>query len=96
MECGGRGRRGRRHRFLTETDEINKSNFGNGCDRTSHVSVMIGSAGICRQQSQDPPFGEESLGKKMGAKCAVVKLNGTEGESPSGPAESRRSLERKN
>ena len=30
------------------------------------------------------------------AECAVVKLNGQEGESPSGLAESRRSLERKN
>jgi len=39
---------------------------------------------------------ERETGKKMEAKCAVVKLNGTEGESPSGPAESRRSLERKN
>ena len=30
------------------------------------------------------------------AECAVVKSNGLEGESPSGLAESRRSLERKN
>jgi len=35
------------------------------------------------------------LGKQR-AECAVVKSNGLEGESPSGLAESRRSLERKN
>jgi len=39
---------------------------------------------------------EKILGKKMGAECAVVKSNGIEGESPSGLAEKRQSLERKN
>ena len=37
--------------------------------------------------------GKAEIGK---AECAVVKSNGLEGESPSGLAESRRSLERKN
>ncbi len=49
--------------------------------------------GIATKERKDH---KEFSGRKMEAECAVVKSNGTEGESPSGLADNRRSLERKN
>jgi hypothetical protein len=80
---------------------VNVLSYGDGDFVEEHGNPLAGSLAIFG--SAAPEFvaaievadGEVNA-EMWKAECAVVKSNGLEGESPSGLAESRRSLERKN